>query len=105
VNQVGPVLFAIDDRLARFLHAVRAQRVGCARPAERGLGLFPRLQQRFIRPFRRKRRIGIVLVEMLNRVEGQPCRLAECSVKSLPNLIAYRLRHDGYTPQLEVRIA
>ncbi len=70
VHQVAPILFAVDDRFARFLHATGAERIGLPRPAERRLGLFPGLQQRLIRPFRRERWIRIVLVEMLDRVKG-----------------------------------
>ena len=59
VHQVGPVLLAIDDRFARFFHAVRAERVGRARPAERRLGFLPGLEQRLIGPFRRERRVRV----------------------------------------------
>ena len=43
---------AVEDLLANFRDATRAQGVGLARPAERRLRLFPGLQQRLIGPFR-----------------------------------------------------
>src|ERR1700723_116417 len=41
VNEVGPILLAVEDPIARLAQAVRTKRVRGARPAERGLGLFP----------------------------------------------------------------
>ena len=99
VDQVGPVLLAVHDGVARFLHAVGAERVRRARPAERGLGLLPGLQQRLIGPFRREGWIGIVLVEELNRVERHACRLAERPVKGFPELVAGCVRHTCTSPQ------
>ncbi len=55
---------AIEDRLARFTHAGRAQRVGLARPAQRGLGLLVRLQDRLVGPLGLHRRARIDLVEL-----------------------------------------
>src|SRR5205823_325530 len=63
------ILLAVDDRLARGAHAVRAERVGFARPAKRRLYLLPRFLQREIRPLRSKRAVGLEAVE---RIEGDP---------------------------------
>ena len=60
---------AVDDLLADFGHALGAERVGGARPAERRLGFLIRLQQRLVRPLGRKRRIGIDAVQF---VEDRP---------------------------------
>ena len=62
------VLLAVDDRLARFAHAHRTQRVGFTRPAQRRLGLLPRLVQRLIRPFRRERRTALDRVQSVEHV-------------------------------------
>ena len=77
VHQVAPVLIAFDDGFARFLDTCRAERVCLAWKAKRRLGLFPGLQQRFIGPLRRSRRIGIALVKILNGIEGDTRRLAD----------------------------
>jgi len=69
VQQILPILLAIDDGLAGFLDAARAKRVGLTRETQLRLSLLPGLQKRFLRPLRRERRPGIVLVEELNRVE------------------------------------
>ena len=44
--------------LANFRHALRTKRVGRAGPAQRRLRLFPGLEQRLLRPLRRRRWIG-----------------------------------------------
>ena len=49
---------AVENLLANFGHALRAERVGRARPAQRRLRLFPGLEQRLIGPLRGRRRIG-----------------------------------------------
>ncbi len=63
---------AVDDLLADVRHALGAERVGAAGPAERRLGFLVGLQQRFVRPFGRKRRI---LVDAVQLVEYRPCAL------------------------------
>ena len=60
---------AVEDLLADLRNALRAQRVGGARPAQRRLRLLVRLQQRLVRPLRRKRRIGMNAVQF---VENDP---------------------------------
>jgi hypothetical protein len=55
---------------ARFLDATGAQRVSLAGPSERRPGFLPGLQERFVRPLGREGRIGAVLVEKLNGIEG-----------------------------------
>ncbi len=57
---------AVEDLLADFRDALRAQRIGLARPAELGLLLLPALQQRLVGPLGRERRVradGIELVK------------------------------------------
>ena len=49
------VALAVEDLLARFAHAVRAERIGLARPAERRLDLLPGLQDGLIGPLRHER--------------------------------------------------
>ena len=63
------VLLAVDDRLARLAHAIRAERIGLARPAQRRLHLLPRLLQRELGPLRRERGVRLDAVE---RVEQGP---------------------------------
>ena len=60
---------AIDDLLADFRHALGAEGIGGARPAERRLGFLVRLQEWLIRPLGRKRRI---LVDAVHSVEYGP---------------------------------
>ena len=62
---------AVQNLLADFGHAARAERIGGARPAQRGLGLFPRFQEGLVRPFRRKTRI---LADLIELIEDEPTR-------------------------------
>ncbi len=62
---------AVQNLLADFRHAARAQRIGLARPAQRRLGLFPGLQQRLVRPLRNETR---VLADLIELVEDKPSR-------------------------------
>ena len=71
VQQVAPVLLAGENLVARFLDAIRAQRIRLPRPAQRGLGLLPRLQHGLIGPLRRDRWLGIFLDEILYGLEGR----------------------------------
>src|SRR5208337_3236709 len=61
---------AVDDLLADIRHALGAERIGGARPAERRLGFLVRLQQRLIGPLGRKRGI---LINAVDSVEYGPC--------------------------------
>ena len=61
--------FAVENLLADFRHALGAERVSGARPAQRRLGLFVGLQQRLLRPFRRRR---WVLLDLIQAVEHHP---------------------------------
>ena len=54
LQQDAVILFAVDDLLADFRHAARAQRIGFARPAQGRLRFFAGLQQRLVRPLRRE---------------------------------------------------
>ena len=82
LHQVAPILLAMDDGFARFLDAIRTQRVGLPWPPEGWFRLFPRLEERFVRPLRSERRIRLVLVEELNGVEGHACSFADGPIKS-----------------------
>src|SRR5215470_14872218 len=93
VDEVTPVLFAVQDRLTGFFNAVRTERIGLPRPAERRLRLLPRLQQRLIRPFRGEGRVRIVFVEELYGLEGYAGSLAERPIERLPEFGPNRLRH------------
>src|SRR4029077_5672406 len=94
VNEVGPVLGAVDDGVASFLDAAGAERVGGARPAEGGLALLPRLQHGLVRPLRSERRIRPKPIEDLDGVESQPGRLAKGPVERLPDLVSNNVRHS-----------
>jgi hypothetical protein len=61
---------AVENRLARFAHAGRAQRVGLARPAQRRLGLLVRFRNRLLRPFRGHGRSRVDLVQARKKL---PC--------------------------------
>lgn len=66
VDEIGPVFLAVEDGVARLSNAVGTKRVRCARPAKSRLRLLPGFQQRLVGPFWSKRRIRIVLVEVLD---------------------------------------
>ena len=56
---------AVENLLADFGHALGAERVGRARPAERRLRLLVGLEQRLVGPLRSRRRIRLHAVETL----------------------------------------
>src|SRR5690349_7992356 len=93
VHQVAPIFLAVDNGFTRFLDAIWTKRVRLPRPAERRLSLLPRLQERFVRPLRNERRIRVVLVEELNRVEGGACCFADSPIYRPQNLRAHAIRH------------
>ena len=62
---------AVQDLLADFGHAARAERIGLARPAQRRLGLFPGLQQRLVGPLRGEPRILADLIELVEDYPGR----------------------------------
>ena len=66
MNEVGPILLAAENRVARLGHAAGAQRIGRTRPAESRLALLVGLQQRLIGPLRSERRVRIEFIEELN---------------------------------------
>ncbi len=92
-HQLAPIFFAGDDRFARFFHARGTKRIGLPRKAQRRLGLFPGFQQRLVRPLRSDRRIGILLVEVLDGVKSDSSRLANNPIKRPCDLRAYCIRH------------
>ncbi len=94
VHQVAPVLFALDDFLAGFLDAIRAERVRHSRPAQRWLGLLPGLQQRLVRPLRRDRRIRIVFIEELNGIKGDGCGFTDRPIDGAQDLSSCIARHE-----------
>ncbi len=63
---------AVQDALADFRHAARAQRIGFARPAQWRLRLFPTLEKRLVRPPRYEARI---LMDLIQLVEDRPGRI------------------------------
>ena len=95
MHQVAPVLIAIDNGFARFLNAGWAERVCLAREAERWLGLFPGFQQRLVGPLRRDRRIRIALIEILNGIKSDSCRLTDYPVDRPEELRRDRIRHTA----------
>jgi len=62
--------FAVDDLLANLGNALGAERIRGAGPAERGLRLLVRLEERLVRPLGRERRIGMNAIQF---VENHPC--------------------------------
>src|SRR5262249_6007816 len=97
MHEVAPIFLAGDNLVARFLDAARAERIRLARPAQGGLGLFPGLQERLIRPLRRYGRIWIAFVEVLNRIERHAGCFAYRPVNRSQNLRAYGVRHKPLT--------
>src|SRR5260370_4622744 len=93
VHEVAQVFLAGNDRFARLFHARGAKRIGLPREPQRRLGLLPRFQQRFIRPLRSNRRIGIALVEELDGVKGDSSSLANYPIKRPRDLRAYCIPH------------
>ncbi len=69
VHQDRKRFLAAHDLLAGLGDAARAQRVGLARPAQRGLGLLIRLQQRLFGPTGNERR---VLLDLIGFIENGP---------------------------------
>src|SRR5580700_6051184 len=81
----------VENLLPNLRHALRAQRIGRPRPAQRRLRLFVRLEQRFFRPLRRRRRIRLDAIQAL---EYRPCPLGgddNCFLYVLD-----RLAHDSF---------
>ena len=87
VEQNRDVLLAVEDRLARFAHADRTERVGLTRPPERRLRLLPRLQQRFVGPFRNE---GRTRVDTVGRVEHVP-RAVGRNAETLLDILDWRM--------------
>src|SRR5208283_2407856 len=83
-----------------FRHAARAQRVGCARPAERRLRLFPTLEERLVRPLRRETRIRMDLIQL---VEDHPGRIGGHGQDFFG--ILYRFVHRRLTPLTALALA
>ena len=69
VEQHLVVALAVEDLLARFADARRAQRVGLARPAERRLHLLPGLLNRLVGPLGRE---GLGPLHRIERIEYDP---------------------------------
>src|SRR5215469_16576268 len=91
---------AVDDLLADFRHALGAERVGAARPAQRRLRFLIGLQQRLVGPLGRKRRIGI---DAVGFVEHRPCAFGGNGDSFLD--ILNRLVHLRLAKKLVVRPA
>jgi len=67
INKRRYIAIAIDDRLARLDHTVRAKRIRLPRKSQRWLRLLPRFQDRLIRPLRNER---CVRLELVNRADS-----------------------------------
>src|SRR5215472_11498460 len=50
MNQIHPILLPVENRFARFLYTIRAQRIRGARPPEGRLRFLPRFEQRLLGP-------------------------------------------------------
>ena len=69
VKQRRNIALAANDLLTSLDDAVRAERIGLTREAERRLRFLPRFEDRLVRPFRDERRIRFELVDRTDRVE------------------------------------
>ena len=98
VHQIAPVFFPLENRLARILDAARAQGICLPWEAECGLRFLPRLQQRFVGPFRSERWVRIVLVKKMDRIEGNARSLAQDIVHCFPCTSTKSLRHFHNPP-------
>src|SRR6185369_932634 len=83
INKNADVFFTADDCLARFDNAVGTEGIGRAWPAEGWLTFLPRFQKGFLRPFWSKRRIGLVFIYRLNRVEKASRNEGQSSLRML----------------------
>src|SRR5262245_64263380 len=69
VEKLRPIGFAARDRFTSFFDALRTERIGLPRPTQNRLCFLPGLQERFFRPFRRERRVGIKPIKVLDSVK------------------------------------
>jgi hypothetical protein len=81
----------IQNLLPDFRHALGAKRIRCTRPAERGLGLFVRFEQRLVRPLGSRRRVG---VDAVQAIEHNPGALGGGDNGFLD--VLNRLAHDNF---------
>src|SRR6478672_8762836 len=70
VDKRGDLTIAADDLFAGFDNAVWAQRICHSRKAQRRFRFLPRLEDRFVRPFRNKRWIRFELIDRFDRIES-----------------------------------
>ena len=70
VEQDADVFFPIENFLARFPRAFRAQRVGFARPAKWRLGFLVGLEERLVGPLRGERGVLLDLVQIAENNPG-----------------------------------
>ena len=68
---------AVDNLITQFRNALRAERIGLARPTQRGLLLFVALQQRLVGPLRGKRRVLADLVQPVENLPGDVRRYGD----------------------------
>ncbi len=64
-------LLAVENLLPDLRDALRAQRIGCAGPAQGRLHLFPGLEERFFRPIRNE---AGILPDLIEFIEDHPSR-------------------------------
>jgi antitoxin component of RelBE/YafQ-DinJ toxin-antitoxin module len=81
---------AIQNLLAYLGHAAWAERVGCPRPSEGRLGLFVRLEQWLVGPFRGERRIR---PDAIHSLENSPGCLG-CNGQTLFNILDWLVHSD-----------
>ena len=93
--------FAVQDHLARFAHALRTQRIGLARPAQRGLRLLPGLEHGLFGPSGRERRIGILASVQL--AGDFPTRLG--GLRQAPLKVLHRSVHTSSLLEIRLRRA
>ena len=89
---------AVQNLLADFRHAARAQGIGFTRPAQWRLGLFPALQQRLVAPLRRE---AGVLADLVEFIEHEPGRTGGVCQSFLS--VFNRLVHVVRTPPESLR--
>src|SRR6266550_2457405 len=69
VHENAQILPAFENFATRLAHTDWAKRICFSRPTERRLGLFPRFQERSVRPLRRK---GFLWAQPVDTLEHEP---------------------------------
>src|SRR5437588_11126412 len=69
VSQHAQILLSVENLSTRLAHTDWTKRICFSRPTERRLGLFPRFQQRSVRPLGRK---GFLWAQPVDTLEREP---------------------------------